>query len=346
MQNNTPTMNPAKHIKRLFKSLNKRLAQPIYRSIKPLIRWIKNDPYEIHLVANTHFESSDFAVVNHVLNYEYCDFNSWRISSHNKKYTSGIEHISSETLPIFIIIDTKFHDAFGHWFFESAIWIPKIKFILDRHKNAKILLKESKGYKTQILDYFGIAQDRVTTQLVEGNNLCIFVNPCTSLNDSRENARFKKLLTEFSNQFQKNNVEKTIDTLLMPRQKKGNYVSNDRQVNTDDIETYIESIPRCEIFNTDNSPTFLDQVYKVQASKHLIVADGSAFMVNAFLAKNSVVIVLGHLLVPNQRQVQEKTRMICEYIEHRNAVTYVRSANNVFIRESIAPWLGASFRAY
>lgn len=332
-------MNPIKHIKRLFKSLNKRLAQPICQILKPLVRWIKNSPFQIDLIAHKSFPTSDFAVVFNVINYEYIDFNSWRVHSLTKKYATGIEHIQSETTPIFIIIDTKFHDSFGHWFFESAIWIPKIKLILDTYKKSKILLRESKNYKTQILDYFGIARDRVTTKLAEGNNLCIFVNPCTSLNDSRENDHFKNLLMEFSEQFHKNHIRKKTNCLLMPRQKIGNYISNDRQVNTDDIEAYLKNIPGNDTLNTENSSTFLDQISRVTDSKYLIVTDGSAFLVNAFLAKNSVVIVLGDLLIPSQRRVQEKTRIICEHIEHRNAVSYIHSFNNVFSRESITPWL-------
>ena len=70
-----------------------------------------------------------------------------------------------------------------------------------------------------------------------------------------------------------------------------------------------------------------------------MVADGSAFLVNAFLAKNSVVIVLGDALVPNQRRAQEKLRIICELIEHNNAIMYVNSPSNIFTRDCVKQWI-------
>lgn len=331
-------MNAFKHIRRFLKSVNKRVIQPIYKVLKPIIRFIKNGPYEINLIANQQFQSSDFIVVHNTKDYEFYEFNSWKIQALSPKYEYGTASLFNVSAPIYIVIDTKFHDSFGHWFFESAVWIPKIKEILDQFPTAKIHLKASKGYKTQILSYFDISQDRLTVDLEANLNCCVFFNPCTSLNDSRENVRFKALLDDFSKKIHQYTQSKTIKYLLMPRQKKGNYASNDRHVNTDDLELVLGEMYDCEIFNSDASPTFGGQISKVQSSKHLIVADGSAFMVNAFLAQNSVVFVLGDALVPNQRQIQEKTRIICEHIERNNAVMYISSPNNVFTRESLEQW--------
>ena len=331
-------MKVIKHIKRFFKSINKRVIQPMQKLIKPAVRFIKNDPYEIFLSTNIDFKTSDFVVVNNVVDYEFYDFNSWKIQALSPKYEIYTTSLLNNSTPIYIAIDTKFHDSFGHWFFESAIWIPRVKFFLYKFPSAKLHLKECKGYKTQILNYFGISEDRVVTKILERNNLCIFTNPCTSLNDSRENKKFKELLCDFSNAFHKRNVVKSIDCLLMPRQKKGNYISNDRQVNTDDLELYLKTIPNTEIFNAENYPEFSEQVSKVQTSKYLVVTDGSAFTVNAFLAKNSVVFVLGDKLVPNQRHLQEKMRIICEFIEHNNAVMYIHSDNNIFTRQFLDQW--------
>ncbi len=331
-------MNVFKHIKRFFKSVNKRVIQPIYVALKPAIRFIKNDPYEIRLLANKQFQNSDFVVAHNVIDYEFYDFNSWKIRALSPTYENGIKGLSPTSVPIFIVIDTKFHEAFGHWFFESAIWLPTIKVILDQFPSAKIHLKESKGYKTKILNYFDISADRISNKIDGPSNLCIFINPCTSLNDSSENNRFKDLLYSFSKYFHQTTTSKKIDFLLMPRQKRENFVANDRQVNTDDLELFFSNMPSCEIFNTDTSPTFSNQISIIQASKHLVVTDGSAFLVNAFLAQSTVVFVLGDTLVPNQRCVQEKTRIICEYIEHNNAVMYLQSSDNVFTRKSLEQW--------
>jgi hypothetical protein len=332
-------MNAFKHIKRLLKSINKRVIQPVKRLLKPIIRWLNKDPYEISLIANKDFEASDFAVVRDVLSYEHCNFNSWKIKALSPGYQSGTGSLRAGSAQIYIAIDTVHHDAFGHWFFESAIWLPKLKNILDAYPNSKIYSTGPRGYKTQIFEYFGISPDRVVTEFSEKNNVCLFVNPCTSINDLTEHDKFREMLVEFSKQFHQTKVNKEIDYLLMPRQKTGNYIPNNRDVNTDDLESYLENIPKSKIFNTDTSPTFADQIEAVQTCKNLLVADGSAFLVNAFLAKNSVVIVLGDALVPNQRRVQEKLRILCEHIEHNNAVMYVHSPSNIFTRESINQWV-------
>lgn len=332
-------MNPLKHLNRLFKSLNKRFIQPIYQLLKPIIRWVTNAPYEILLISNKNFHSSDFALVRNVMQYEHCNFNSWKVFSLQPGHQNGVGSLSNEDSQIYIILDTQFHEAFGHWFFESAIWIPKIRDILNMYPNAKIHLKEIKGYKSQILEFFDIPPDRLSTQFREGNNVCIFVDPCTAINELTEHNKFTAMLKDFAKEFYAMPTKKTIDYLLMPRQKKENYVSNDRTVRSDDLEDYLMKIPNSHIFNTDFSPSFSDQINVVQNSKHILLTDGSPFLVNAFIAHHSVIIVLGDSLVPNQRKYIEKISIICDHIEHHNAVSYVHSPDNIFTQECISSWI-------
>jgi len=334
-------MNIIKHIKRLFKSLNKRIVQPAYCFLKPLIRWIKNDPYEINLVAHKSFPTSDFALVQKVIDYEHVDFNTWKILALMPRHKLGLDDLTlhaSRLEPIYIVLDTKFHNAFGHWFFESAIWVPKIKHILKNYPQAKIYVKEKKGYKQQILFYFGITQDQIVDSF-SVNNVCIFVNPITALNDIKHHERFRVMLAEFSNEFYCGLPPKNISYLLLPRQSKENYGSNDRQIGTNDLEDYLSLIPASKVFNTDDSPSFADQIKCLQSSKHILVTDGSPFAVNAFMSKNSVIFVLGDTLLPRQRQIYPKKNHICEFIEHHNAVTYIQSPNDVFLRTCISAWV-------
>lgn len=332
-------MNPIKHLKRLLKSLNKRIVRPIHQFLKPIIRRITNDPYEIYLASNKNFDYSDFALVDNVISYEHCNFNSWKVSSIEPGYRNGIESLSNESRQVYIILDTQFHDAFGHWFFESAIWIPKIKNILEAAPSIKIHLKQIKGYKTQILEFFNITSDRLTTNIDQKENVCIFFDPCTALNSLTEHNKFKSMLNDFAREFHTKHQKKSISYLLMPRQKKDNYISNDRRVESSDLESYLMDIPNSCIFNTDISPSFGDQVNTIQNSKYIMVTDGSPFSVNAFIAQNSVVIVLGDSLVPEQRKSIEKINIICEFIERHNAVTYVHNPENIFTRNHIISWI-------
>lgn len=332
-------MNPIKHLQRFYKSLNKRIIQPSYRYLKPLIRWIKNDPYEIELIAHKSFLNSDFALVYNVLNYEHYNFNTWKISALTSGYQLGLEELTPKDEQIYIVLDTKFHDAFGHWFFESVIWLPKIKWVLDTHPNAKLYLREVKNFKVQILEYFGIMPSKICTQFSAHKNICIFPNPCTALNDIDDFAKFKGMIEDFSKEFHHETVTKNISYLLMPRQKKENFSYNDRQVGTDELEDYIEKIQCSQIFNTDHSPSFETQIKTLQGSQHILVTDGSAFTVNGFLAKNSVIFVLGDSLVPAQRQYQKKLQALCEFIEHHNAVMYIHGPNNIFSKAFIESWV-------
>ena len=334
-------MKPIKHLKRLFKSLNKRIAQPGYRFLKPAIRYIKKDPYEINLVAHKSFPTSDFALIHNVINYEHIDFNSWRVSTFTPSYVLGLDNLTQAEKslePIYIVLDTKFHNAFGHWFFESAIWIPKIKHILKTYPQAKIYVKEKKGYKEQIFAYFDITPEKIVDKFAK-NNICVFVNPFTALNDTKEHERFRVMLAEFSKNFYLDLSYKSISYLLLPRQSKENYGSNDRQIGTNDLEDYLVNIPASKVFNTDESPAFADQVKSLQSSKYILVTDGSPFAVNAFMAINSVIFVLGDSLLPNQRQIYPKKNHICNFIEHHNAVMFVHSENDVYTRDCINTWV-------
>lgn len=332
-------LNPIKHIKRFLKSLNKRVIQPSYRHLKPLIRWVKNDPYEIELFCHKSFIDSDFVLVTDVLDYEHCNFNTWKILALTPGYQPSLEKLSSTNNQIYIVLDTKFHAAFGHWFFESAIWLPRIKWVLDTYPNAKLYLREIKAFKIQILEYFGILPEKICTEFSEKKNICIFPNPCTAFNDINDYAKFKVMIEDFSKEFHHEPVRKSISYLLMPRQKKENFSYNDRTLGTDELERYIEKIQSSEIFNTDHSPSFATQIKSLQSSHHIIVADGSAFSVNGFLAKNSVIFVLGDSLVPAQRQYQKKMQALCEHIEHNNAIMYVNGQNHIFTKDFLELWI-------
>jgi hypothetical protein len=211
---------------------------------------------------------------------------------------------------------------------------------LDDHPNAKILLASKKGFKIQILNFYGIAESQISTE-VSAINYTVFLRPCTALNDLGEHKYFLSLLNDFSNKFNQIAKAKNFnnDILLMPRQKIENFVFNDRQVDTSDIELFLSKVKNTSIFNTVHTPNFFHQINEVQSSKIILLVDGSAFLVNGFLARNSVIIVLGDNFVPEQRKIYEKKRLICDFIERNNAVMFIHSSNNVFTRSCIEHWL-------
>jgi hypothetical protein len=347
-------------MKNFIKYISKIIPRPIVR----LVRSILNTPYRLipindyakylicykkvlirrkyfDLTSRSHFRNSQFVVIKNMVSYQHLNFNRWRVEvSPNSKLYDDLVALNSADAQIYIVIDTKFHDAFGHWFFECAIWIEKIKFILDKYPDAKILLASKKGFKIQILDFYGISPSQTATE-IEVKNYTVFLRPCTALNDLVDHEYFSNLLNDFSIKF--NELAKATnfsnDILLMPRQKVENFVFNDRQIDTSDLEILIAELENSLIFNTDYSPNFLHQIKEIQSSKIILLVDGSAFLVNGFLARNSVIIVLGDNLVPEQRKIYSKKQLICNHIERNNAVMYINSPNNVFSRSCIENWM-------
>jgi hypothetical protein len=244
-----------------------------------------------------------------------------------------------EVEKIYVIIDTKGQDAFGHWFFESAIWVPEILKLYSKYVDKiEFLLLNKKKYKEDVLNFFNVRHSY--TAILP--NITITCPPITSLNLNDHTLRYSNLLKNFLQAIEKSqlNIEKIYEHLLMPRQKKENLQVNDRHVDTENIELFFNAEDEnFKIFNSDQSPSFDEQLKLVRSSKTLYVTDGSAFLVNGFIARNSILVVLGSSLVPNQSTKFEKMALITQVIESFNSVVFITSSDNKFTSEMVKLFL-------
>jgi hypothetical protein len=234
---------------------------------------------------------------------------------------------------IYVVIDTVDQDTFGHWIFESAIWIPEIKRLYPTlvHKIEFSLINRKK-YKEDFLLYLGVRY----TYYPSPRNITIICPPFTSLTSHRYLSRYLILLDSFHRHLEEISFSpiKTNDNLLLPRQTKESL--SQRDVDTRSLEEVFKSNSKeAKIFISNESTNFSDQVLIVRGSRSIFVTDGSAFLVNGFLAINSNIIVLGTTLVRTQSMLYEKVAAILDVIEKGNNVVFVNNAENKFEFESI-----------
>lgn len=76
--------------------------------------------------------------------YSYINFDTFKITYNNINNINNIQY--------YLIIDTKDYDAFGHWVFESAIYIPFYIKLKEIYPNIKIHLKSKKKFKDIFLN--------------------------------------------------------------------------------------------------------------------------------------------------------------------------------------------------
>ena len=215
--------------------------------------------------------------------YDSHDFNAWHLT-----INESIDSVGNE----YFIIDTHFHDAFSHWFFECAIYIPTYLELKANNPNLKLHLKSCRKYKTDICRYFNISETDIVYELVMPN-ICHFPAPITAFNEKDVcTQEYINLVCRLRSYFPQPATSKSRNLLVIPRQKADNCRLNcERIADSSHIE---EAISQFVIY-TDTFQSFADQVHTIQSTSKLIVPDGSAFLVNAFLLSNCKIIVLGNI---------------------------------------------------
>jgi hypothetical protein len=303
----------------------------------------------IELTKDSFQNGVNFIPIKNIIGYTYENFDRWKIVVNNlNSYFVTSDEIYNTDSTIYFTLDTSAHDAFAHWVFESAVWIPELLKLKQQIKNFKVLIQYEKIYKRQFLEHFNIDFD-INPNLENG--VILFPNPITSLNNPCVDTLYINLLENFhhlflnsiNNQSDTINFEKSeirnINVLILPRQKKENLRANDREVDSSDIEKYLIDHNLGSIFETDQSPNLQTQIQSIRAAKYLIVPDGSAFLVNGFLIVNTSIIVLGAAFVPNQMKIYKKLDFIYSKIIQYNHVVFINNSTNVFTRSHVMPFL-------
>lgn len=262
--------------------------------------------------------------------YEYCEIkNVATIESRYNKYIIELDD-DKDSIYYYLIIDTVHQDAFGHWVFESGIYLPLFFKIKQKYPLLKLYLSTFKMYKKLFCNYFDI-NDHDIVYTLEKNNTCILPLPISSLNINTLNENWKLQVEYFFNIMPRVN-KKTTTTVFLPRQHKENYNGNNRNYNTADIVDHIDLIVHTDEINCLN-----DQINKVNSSSNVILTGGSPYFVNGLFCNNSNIIVLDDFII-QQMDSYIKLKYIHDKICELNIVHFIKHSD-IFYYDQIKTYL-------
>ena len=221
---------------------------------------------------------------------------SWTITYHS------FNKIEESCSKYFILEKNESHNAFAHFFYECG---PHVKVYLELKKtipDLKLHLLEKKGFKLLILSYLGVKEEDIYYEM-DSSNRCYLINKIIDTEHYKIDTEFhNNVLEQYQYNFLPNqSIEKTIPILILPRQRKENYVGNNRVYYTEQIENAILEIdPRNKVLHTDTITDLKEQIEIIQKAYIIIVSDGSPALVNSLFAINSHIIILGNILLVEQ----------------------------------------------
>lgn len=223
------------------------------------------------------------------------------------------EELNQNDVKIFFLYEYIWHSAFGHWFYECAIFLPFFNIIKKKFKNIKLLVNKYpiRDYKKLLFNLFDIKDDDIYylenynydysnhTYYIDipSNNICIICNNNTvntQLNLITNNYKdiFNFFLKEINDKIKLNNInyEKTIKNLYLPKSKIQNYEPNEKDYDYNKIYNILNNIDYIE-YDTINTLNFMDQIKLLSSAENIYLQYGSPFIVNALFCKNSTIYV-------------------------------------------------------
>jgi hypothetical protein len=241
---------------------------------------------------------------NNVKEINWKNYDCFEIERHNT------DKLSTSTI---LVIDCFWDDAFAHWVFESAIFLPFFN-------QDFIYLRKSRTYKTLFCKFFKI--DKIIYELPEAN-ICMIPTMLplyTSLNVKDCPPIYKYLVDNLFSKF-KGEYPILYDYVIMPRQTKENYKGNDKKV---DLVKIISRLPDAFVLHTDLITDLDEQIRLVNSGKTIIVTDGSPFQVNGMFSRNRNIIVIGMQTVYQALEFP-KIKYILEKIKSQNNVRFCQT---------------------
>jgi len=276
-----------------------------------MIYRINNDTEHEHVMINDIYK---LFIVENVVHYSMVDFNSHHIETCEKKEGPS---------EYYFVIDLVFHDAFAHWVYESAIYLPIFTKLKEIYPTIKIVLKEKKQFKSLFLKFFNIMETDIVYDM-HSNNVCLFPSPISALNDNHNLTDvYKQIIVQFITNFSQSRIEPCLyDYIILPRQTKENYKNNDRTYDMNVLYDAVTSITtKYNSLHTDTIIDLKDQIAAIQSASCVILTDGSPFLVNNMFCNHQKLIVLDTVTV-YQSSFLFKQQYIIETISKINNNTY------------------------
>lgn len=212
------------------------------------------------------------------------------------------------------LIENSYHQAFGHWVYESGIFLQYYNELKEKINNPLkifIINKPYRTYKKLFLDFYNIPEKdiiycneelkhndydnnwftRFNINLPK-NNICI-TTPIITYNSLPPNRisipiiDFKQRIYNLRNSLLKNilNKEKKIDWLFLPRAKKQNYKPNDRIINYTHVYNFLKAKNHL-IYDVMHTEKLIEQIKIVTSAKNVILDYGASFCVNGLFCEN------------------------------------------------------------
>ncbi len=265
------------------------------------------------------------------------------INTGNKSYTFYEDPIDENNLQILFLFETPFHEAFGHWVFECAVFLPFVQNFTN-YTNFSILVNKNseRKYKKSFFKLFNINDKNIqyidnadinTTNIsyknIPKNNIAIVCRnfilnqvPNSLNNDLIETYKFlidnfrKIILSDID-------CEKKIENLVLPRSNLENYLPNDRQINYNSLYTLLKN-KEYIMYDTQKTDNFIEQVLLIQKSKNIYIYWGSTYLVNGFFSKNSnIYMAMNNNNYNSYDIIQPLFKVLKNRIEENNAIFLV-----------------------
>jgi hypothetical protein len=288
--------------------------------------------------------------LENVGSYSYNDFTSIEVITVTKPQSISINSILHDsTKDLYCVMDSPHSHNFGHFFWESFVFLPYFKRLLSRFPNIIFITGDEKRFKDKILQSYGF---RFASKIRSLNNIVAFMPPITALVTNKYTSVYCKALDEFHYEIQRDRVpfeEKDIQVSYFPRHKAIDntlYEGQNRNFYVPQIADFVKSRADCVLFDTEHSSCWEKEIDCVRRSKFMICHDGASVSVLGFHAHQTTIIALSdNVSIPSLRRF-DKAAYLANKIASINEFFYVSAPNSEFTLASILPILTNQIVAY
>ena len=220
--------------------------------------------------------------------------------------------LKNDNTHYFYLFETCFHLTFGHWVYESAIYLPYFLKLKLKYPKLKLLVNKNptRNYKKLIFDSLNIESTDIywleneisnecTTNYknIPENNICIHTNPYyLNMVKFKNKETYSNLVLKFQKEiFENLNIQenKQVDHMIFKRSVEQNYTAQEVDYNK------VHSVIGNNTFNEYDpmeTKNFKDQIMLLLNSKNIYLPWGASFVVNGLFCKNSNIYVYGKII--------------------------------------------------
>jgi len=238
---------------------------------------------------------------------------------------------------IYYIFDAPGGDAFGHWIFESFIFVEYFLEIKKLYPHIKIVTSNKKRYVYNFFKMLNINNDIVYS--INNSNICFF-SPLISLNDTNiDTLFFEHHIINFVDKICSYiNTDTIYKTIFLPRNTKDNFIPNDRIIyGSDNIEEHIIQIGGTSL-NTYELNNIQLQLNIINSFTNIILDWGSSLLVNGIFLQNKNIIILDNYGLSYQLRFPAIST-IYKFISKKNNLHLIPHTNNTINYEDIKCYL-------